>query len=181
MSQNHDVLLTRHFSNVTLERCDQVAHATAQLVTRWHAQPSMARRGIRLWLRGELGAGKTTWVRSFLQACGITGRIKSPSFSVVESYEHDGRWYHHLDFYRQSDPNTWQSAGLRDIIGETAVTLIEWPERAHGLPEPHIQIGLGWSSSAQGDTPREITMAFFDRQDGPGLQPLLAPWSAQCG
>lgn len=181
MRQNHDILLTHSFCRVTLEQCQAIGSATAQLVMQWMHQPEMQPHGARIWLHGGLGAGKTTWVRAFLTACGISGRIKSPSFSVVESYQAGGVNYHHLDFYRQSDPTTWQTAGLRDLISERAVTLIEWPEHAHGLPLPHIDVALGWPADAHADEPRDITMTFFQRHDGPGLQDRLAASSKACG
>ncbi len=177
MSQNKPPLLTRHFSAVTLDQSAELAKATAELVMAWLSQPSMQTHGVRVWLHGGLGAGKTTWVRSFLGLCGITGRIKSPSFSVVESYEHGGLTFHHIDFYRQSEPTTWQSAGLRDVISDRAVTLIEWPERAEGLPLPHIDIAIDWPLDTEASGPRQITMTFFDRTDGPGLEPLLRTWA----
>lgn len=180
MSQNTPPLLTKTFSPVTLEQSADIARATAELALTWLAHPDMRTHGIRVWLRGDLGAGKTTWVREFLIRCGISGRIKSPSFSVVESYEHNGVTFHHIDFYREAEPTTWQSAGLRDVIGDRAVTLIEWPEHAAGLPPPHIDVAIDWALPAEAGGPRRITVTFFNRHDGPGLERLLDAWQHGC-
>ncbi len=97
--------------------------------------------GGRIHLRGELGSGKTCFVRALLQACGITGRIKSPSYALVESYNLSRLHFYHLDFYRFSDTLEWLDAGLRDILQDHNIVLIEWPERAgDGLPVPDLDI-----------------------------------------
>ena len=96
-------------------------------------------------LHGELGAGKTSLVRFLLQAMGVTGRIKSPTYAVVEPYELSTAkgvqaiW--HFDFYRFSDPREWEDAGFRDIFASPGLKLCEWPEKASGfLPTPDMDI-----------------------------------------
>ena len=84
-------------------------------------------------LHGELGAGKTTLVRHVLQAMGVTGRIKSPTYAVVEPYELPGQHIWHFDFYRFSDPREWEDAGLRDIFSQPGLKVAEWPDKAVGL------------------------------------------------
>ena len=99
--------------------------------------------GGRIHLKGELGAGKTSLVRSFLRECGVTGRIKSPSYALLESYAVSNLYLYHLDFYRFSDPSEWLDAGFRDILRENALVLIEWPERAADLlndPDMFIEL-----------------------------------------
>ena len=99
--------------------------------------------GGRIHLKGELGAGKTSLVRSFLRECGIKGRIKSPSYALLESYAISNLYLYHLDFYRFSDPSEWLDAGFRDLMKENALVLIEWPERAEDLlSDPDIFIEL---------------------------------------
>ena len=97
----------------------------------------------RIHLQGELGAGKTALVRAFLRHCNISGRIKSPSYALLESYEVSNLYLYHLDFYRFSDPSEWLDAGFRDIVRNDALVLIEWPERAAELlSDPDMLIEL---------------------------------------
>ncbi|MEY4758320.1 MAG: hypothetical protein RJA34_3218 [Pseudomonadota bacterium] len=88
-------------------------------------------------LHGNLGAGKTTLVRHLLRALGVQGRIKSPTYAVVEPYELTDRqpvlkvW--HFDFYRFNDPREWEDAGFRDIFANAGLKLAEWPQQAAGV------------------------------------------------
>ncbi len=95
-------------------------------------------------LHGDLGAGKTTFVRHLLQALGIRGRIKSPTYAVVEPHEApDGLAIHHFDFYRFSDPREWEDAGFRDIFAGPGLKLAEWPGHAAGqLPPADLAIHI---------------------------------------
>ena len=93
-------------------------------------------------LHGPLGAGKTTFVRLLLRALGVQGRIKSPSYAVMESYELPaGGVASHFDFYRFGDPREWEDAGFRDVFAAPGLKLCEWPEKAAGqLPPPTLQL-----------------------------------------
>jgi tRNA threonylcarbamoyladenosine biosynthesis protein TsaE len=84
-------------------------------------------------LRGDLGAGKTTFVRHLLRALGATGRIKSPTYAVVEPYTLARGPVWHFDFYRFADPREWIDAGFRDIFASPGLKLVEWPDKAQGL------------------------------------------------
>jgi tRNA threonylcarbamoyladenosine biosynthesis protein TsaE len=84
-------------------------------------------------LRGDLGAGKTTFVRHLLRALGAAGRIKSPTYAVVEPYTLACGAVWHFDFYRFSDPREWLDAGFRDIFASPGLKLVEWPEKAGDL------------------------------------------------
>lgn len=84
-------------------------------------------------LRGDLGSGKTTFVRHLLQALGVPGRIKSPTYAVVEPHEAPGLSIWHFDFYRFNDPREWEDAGFRDIFGGPGLKLAEWPDKAGAL------------------------------------------------
>lgn len=86
-----------------------------------------------LELNGPLGAGKTTLVRHLLRALGVQGRIKSPTYAVLESYELPDLNVSHLDFYRFTDPREWLDAGFRDVMAAPGLKLAEWPEHAAGL------------------------------------------------
>ena len=98
-------------------------------------------------LRGNLGAGKTTLVRHLLRAAGVQGRIKSPTYAVVEPHqagEGDSAWpIWHFDFYRFNDPQEWEDAGFRDIFAGAGLKIMEWPDKVAGqLPDPDWVIAL---------------------------------------
>jgi tRNA threonylcarbamoyladenosine biosynthesis protein TsaE len=84
-------------------------------------------------LHGDLGAGKTTLVRHLLRALGVQGRIKSPTYAVVEPYELPALDAWHFDFYRFDDPREWEDAGFRDVFAGRGLKLAEWPEKAGRL------------------------------------------------
>jgi tRNA threonylcarbamoyladenosine biosynthesis protein TsaE len=99
--------------------------------------------GLVVTLSGELGAGKTTLVRGLLRALGHAGRVKSPTYTLVELYEVSRLHLYHFDFYRFHDPKEWIDAGFRDTFNGRNVCLIEWPERARGqLPAADLDISL---------------------------------------
>lgn len=101
-------------------------------------------------LDGELGAGKTTFVRHLLQALGVTGRVKSPTYAVVEQYEVHAGHIWHFDFYRFTDPQEWEDAGFRDIFASEGLKLCEWPTNAQGmLPMPDITMFIHVDSADQ--------------------------------
>ncbi len=94
-----------------------------------------------VFLRGELGAGKTTLVRGILRALGFPGAVKSPTYTLLEPYEDYG--VYHFDFYRIGDSRELEFIGVDEHIETRSIKLIEWPERAAGrLPTPDIDIGL---------------------------------------
>lgn len=105
--------------------------ATQALAAVLAAQPSL--RNAFIELHGNLGAGKTTLVRHLLKALGVAGRIKSPTYAVVEPHEVPGLNIWHFDFYRFSDPREWEDAGFRDLFASPGLKLAEWPEKAVGL------------------------------------------------
>ena len=107
-------------------------------------------------LYGDLGAGKTTFVRYLLRALGIEGRIKSPTYAVVEPHEApDGLAIFHFDFYRFNDPREWDDAGFRDIFGGPGLKLAEWPDNAAGfIPTADLAIKL----EAMTDDARTVTL-----------------------
>jgi len=109
-----------------------------------------ALRTAYLELRGPLGAGKTTFVRHLLHALGVHGRIKSPTYALMEPYELEAaspggspRRIWHFDFYRFNDPQEWEDAGFRDVFASEGLKIAEWPEQAHGLlPDADLRLDL---------------------------------------
>ena len=116
---------------------------TQAFAQRLASSPAIANASLSL--QGDLGAGKTTLVRHLLRALGVQGRIKSPTYAVVEPHTaeaHDAQpereplniW--HFDFYRFSDPREWEDAGFRELFASPGLKLVEWPERAAGFLPP---------------------------------------------
>ena len=94
-------------------------------------------------LRGPLGAGKTTFVRHLLHALGVQGRVKSPTYNVLEPYTLPGLTISHFDFFRFADPHEWEDAGFRDVFAAPGLKLAEWPDKAAGmLPLPDLRLTL---------------------------------------
>jgi len=114
--------------------------ATLALAQRIAAQ---LKPGMVIHLRGDLGAGKTTLVRGMLNALGYSGRVKSPTYTLVEPYHVNGLNLLHFDLYRLHDEAEWQAAGFRDEFDGYSIFLIEWPEKAQGLtPQADMEINL---------------------------------------
>lgn len=126
--------------------------------------------GLVIYLRGELGAGKTTLVRGVLRALGHAGPVKSPTYTLVELYKVSRLDLHHFDFYRFHDPREWIDAGFRESFNGQIVSLIEWPERAGTLlPAPDVDIELtasptGRNASLRSSSPRgDACLACLER------------------
>ncbi|VAX01358.1 tRNA threonylcarbamoyladenosine biosynthesis protein TsaE [hydrothermal vent metagenome] len=127
-------------------------------------QPSLV-----VYLKGDLGAGKTTFCRGFIQASGHDGKVKSPTYTLIEPYDLDGINIIHMDLYRLSDAEELEHLGVDELIQHADVCLIEWPERgADRLPaatiaisikhcsigrqlhvESHREIGISWLQAVQ--------------------------------
>lgn len=102
--------------------------------------------GTVIFLQGDLGAGKTTLARALLRALGWQGSVKSPTYTLVESYPLAAFTLHHSDLYRIAEADELEAIGLRDQLNDESVWLIEWPERGIGfLPEPDLRIVLSGS------------------------------------
>ena len=132
---------------------------SAVFAARLAAHPAIANCFIEL--RGELGAGKTTLVRHILRALGVQGRIKSPTYAVVEPYvlrlaqEQRELSIWHFDFYRFSDPREWEDAGFRDLFASPGLKLAEWPENAGALlPKADLVVRIG----VRADDTRDVTL-----------------------
>ena len=144
------------------------AHAVA---TAMLTQPAL--RNAFVELRGDLGAGKTTLVRHWLKALGVQGRIKSPTYAVVETYLLENLTIWHFDFYRFSDPREWEDAGFRDIFASPGLKLAEWPDNAAcHLPSADLLVQL----EVLDDESRQVTLT---AQSAVGTALLQAESGAQ--
>lgn len=129
--------------------------------------------GSVVYLHGPLGAGKTTLVRGFLRAAGFQGKVKSPTYTIVETYAIQGLEIAHFDLYRLQDPEALEWLGFRDYLQQAAVVFIEWPELGKGfLPLPDWVVRI--------EVLAEIRRAILETkgiaeegQRGPGTPPAL--------
>ena len=152
------------------------AALAAQLAANLRA-PLQAGGSRYIELHGTLGAGKTTFTRHLLRALGVEGRIKSPSYAVVEPHELPDMAIHHFDFYRFNDPQEWEDAGFRDLFAAPGLKLAEWPEKAAGLlPIADLQIHIQTPPTADSEQ-RTVRIQAFSHAGGDALaalQPLEA-------
>ncbi len=113
----------------------------------------VAREGGVIHLEGDLGAGKTTFARALLTSLGVGERVKSPTYSLIESYRTGELDAHHLDLYRIADPGELEWLGLGDLFSGSPLVVVEWPERGgDALPEPDLVLRLDHAGSR-----RELT------------------------
>lgn len=129
----HDITLKLADEQATLKLGADFAHALNS--------------GLNIYLHGDLGAGKTTLVRGVLQGLGFAGKVKSPTYTLVEPYQvnmHElNTNLYHFDLYRFMDEEEWDAAGFRDYFNPNAVCLIEWPDKAGNLiPQADIDVCL---------------------------------------
>ena len=145
--ENPDQTTEIRFHLAAEENTEQLAQWLAPLLT--DASTGEGPGG-RIHLHGDLGAGKTSFARAFLRACGVTGRIKSPSYALLETYKVSNLYFYHLDFYRFGDSKEWLDAGFRDILQKDAIVLIEWPEQAGAhLPPPDLNFFLEYAETGR--------------------------------
>ncbi len=127
---------------LTLKLADEAA--TERLAQKFAGQLVA---GDVLFLSGDLGAGKTTFTRHLIRAFGLDTKVKSPTYTLLESYDlpasAPAAQLHHFDLYRLSDPREWYSAGFEEYINPQSIVVIEWAEKALGaLPKPDWRIHL---------------------------------------
>jgi tRNA threonylcarbamoyladenosine biosynthesis protein TsaE len=99
--------------------------------------------GLSIHLSGDLGSGKTTLARGLIHALGFPGKVKSPSYTLVEPYIDSRLSLYHFDFFRFRDPEEWADAGFRECFNEDSICVVEWPEKAAELlPPPDLRVVL---------------------------------------
>jgi tRNA threonylcarbamoyladenosine biosynthesis protein TsaE len=120
-------------------------------------------RGRVIFLSGDLGAGKTTLVQGLLRALGFAGRVKSPTYSLVELYELSSLNLYHFDFYRFEDRSEWIDSGFREYFNQDSACVVEWPERVAGLlAPPDLELRLDFSGTGRSAALRAHTPAGRD-------------------
>lgn len=153
MNQQYTAI-TRQFFLANEEATKRLAQAMAnpinEEISTSYGQEHGLQSAYHLHLQGDLGAGKTAFSRAFLQALGVKGRIKSPTYTLVETYKVSRLYLYHFDFYRFNESTEWQEAGFREQLLENAVVLIEWPEKADkSLPPPDVLLQLHYQDDGR--------------------------------
>ena len=157
-ADSHLKSIKRHCRQET-ETAD-LAKALGSVLAHFLAGPTSPEQHVNIALEGNLGAGKTAFARHLIQSMGYVGKVKSPTYSLCESYpiacgEHTANAFH-FDLYRMRTPHEWQEAGLADHFDEPGICLIEWPEKAGStLPQLDLHIGI---TAGQLETERQFEL-----------------------
>ena len=131
--------------SITLLLADERATGALAAALAPHFRP-----GFVLYLSGDLGSGKTTLARAVLRALGHAGRVASPTFTLVQSYNLSNFELYHFDFYRFSSPDEWREAGFDEHVGGDAAAIVEWPELGGAsVPAPDVWLRLASAEGAQ--------------------------------
>ena len=131
-----------------------------------------AGKGLVLHLKGELGSGKTTLARGLIHALGHAGRVKSPTYTLLEPYGLLRLNLYHFDFYRFKDRSEWLSSGFREHFNPASLCVVEWPERAGDLlAPPDLEIHLQYDGTA-----RSATLLAYSAPGSAWLAAALSRW-----
>jgi tRNA threonylcarbamoyladenosine biosynthesis protein TsaE len=107
-------------------------------------------RPLVIWLEGDLGAGKTAFARALVHALGYKGRVKSPTYGLLEHYPLDSLQVLHMDLYRISDPGELEFLGIEDLLDDQTILLVEWPDRGGSwLPEPDFIFRFAYANQGR--------------------------------
>jgi tRNA threonylcarbamoyladenosine biosynthesis protein TsaE len=142
--------LARSLPDTVRSGTEQGGAAGAGAARTGAAQAGAVQGGAVVYLQGELGAGKTTCVRSLLRSLGVTGLVRSPTYTLVETYRVATLTCVHVDLYRLQSLTEVDELGLRDQLGPASLLLVEWPERGGAaLPPADLIVSLGYAGSAR--------------------------------
>ena len=133
-------MITNNYSAVILPDLEATKRFAARLAKNLPQQ-------LVIYLHGNLGVGKTTLVRALLLSLGHTGAVKSPTYTLVETYQFDALKIQHFDLYRLSDPAELEYIGIRDYITNDTICIFEWPQKGAGyIPDADIEITLEFAT-----------------------------------
>jgi len=127
---------------------EEILNSSEQMIAFGVELSKSIKAGDVIYLIGDLGAGKTTLTKGILKGLGYSGNIKSPTYTLVESYPFNNLQVHHFDLYRISDPEELEWIGIRDYFNDESITLIEWPEKGDGfIPEASLQLNISYTEN----------------------------------